>query len=182
MGHFKRANIFYPSSPVEFNQLFKSSYDNGEINYFRLPEYPHEQEFTPEQIRAGKALRVKEGTAVTIVTIGRQLKTALEASSQLKEQGIEVEILYYPTIKPFDVETLQKSVSKTKRVLVVEEASAHDGLFNYVLSSTRNLSNLKLAQIAIKDFIHGYGTYAEISERLGFTAEGIIGKVKQLIL
>lgn len=181
IGHFKRSNIFCTASPIEFNQLFKSSYDNGEINYFRIVEYSHEVEFTPEQIKVGKAICVKEGKDVTIVAIGRQLKTALDASIQLKETGLDAEILYYPTIKPFDEEAIINSARKTTRILVIEEASAHDGLFNYVLLSTRKLSNIKLTHIAIEDFIYGYGKYEEILERLGFSVHGIIEKVRQMI-
>lgn len=181
MSHFKRSNIFCPASPVEFNQLFKSVYDNGEINYFRLTEYPHEIVFEPQQIKVGKAICLHQGKDLTIVTTGSRLKSALEAAFELKKQKIEAEVLYYHTIKPFDAETLLQSLQKTKKVLVVEEASSHGGLYSYVLSASSSLPGVKFSQIAIDDFIHGYGTYEELLKRLGFTAEGIIKRAFQLM-
>lgn len=178
MSHFKQAHIFFPASAIEFNLLFKAAYSNGCINYFRLPEKPHGVVLPPEAIKIGKAIRVTEGDDLTIVVIGSQLKTVLDSCSLLKDKEIAAEILYYPTIKPFDQETLVKSVTKTRKVLVVEEASAHDGVFNYVLRSAMHIPNMRYAQIAIDDFIHQYGTYEELCDELGFSVTGILRTVE----
>lgn len=177
MNHFKNASVFFPASPIELNLLFKAVYKNGQINYFRLPEKPHGISLSPESIRVGKAIQMTEGRDLTIVVIGPQLKTALDAYPVLSSRGISAEILYYPTIKPFDEETLQKSVQKTRRVLVVEEASAYDGVFNHVLRAARKISSVEYSQIAIDDFIHQYGTYEELCNDLGFSVEGILNTI-----
>jgi len=177
-GHFKRAKIFYPGSALEFNLLFKKTYGDGDINYFRLTEFPHGVEFLPQQIEVGKGIQVKEGKDLTLVTMGAQLKNAIEASYLLQLRGIEVEILYIHTIKPFDQKIVRESALKTKRVLVVEEASAHDGLFNYVLRATLGLERVQYSQIAIEDFIHGYGSYEELCDQVGLTVNGILRKVE----
>lgn len=179
IGHFKKASIFFPGSPIEFNALFKASYRNGGINYFRLPEKPHDVVFSQEQIRLGKAIQVREGKDLTVIVIGPQLKTVLEAVPILIQSGIHPEILYYPTIKPFDQEIAIKSLSKTKKVLVVEECSSHDGLFNYVLKATRNIKDVEYAQIAIEDFVHEYGSYEDLCENLGFSTIGILQVIRK---
>lgn len=179
MSHFKNAHIFFPSSAIELNILFKAAYKNGQINYFRLPEKPHGMTLPYEEIQIGKALQVTRGEDLTIVVIGPQLKTAFDASLLLKEMGITAEILYYPTIKPFDRDTLLRSVEKTKKVLVIEEASAHDGIFNQVLKALIHLSSVQYAHIAIDDFIHQYGTYEELCEDLGFSVDGILKTIEK---
>jgi transketolase len=179
ISHFKRSNIFFPSSPVELNVLFKSVYNNGQINYFRLPEKPHEFIFSPDAIKVGKAIKVSEGEDLTIVVVGPQLRTALDALPVLTSMGIGAEILYYPTIKPFDEQSLVTSVSKTRKVLVIEEASAHDGVFNYALRALKHISNVEYGQIAIDDFIHQYGTYEELCEDLGFSVSGIVETIEK---
>lgn len=178
MSHFKNASVFFPASPLEFNVLFKKSYNNGKINYFRLPEKSHGIPISPEQIQVGKAIRVLEGFDLTIVVIGSHLKTALEACSLLNNRGLSADILYYPTIKPFDGEAVSISVSKTGRVLVIEEASSHDGVFNYVLRAVKHISNVEYAHIAIDDFIHQYGTYEELCDDLGFSVQGILRAIE----
>ncbi len=179
MSHFKKAHIFFPGSPVELNVLFKKVYNNGCINYFRLPEKPHEVVFSPEEITVNKAIKVLEGEDLTIVAIGPQLRTALDAAQLLKNRDIFAEVLYYPVIKPFDAETVLRSVMKTRKVLVIEEASAHDGLFNSVLRTVKQVSGVEYSQIAVEDFIHQYGTYEELCEDLGFSAQGILQAVKR---
>lgn len=179
MSHFKNAHIFFPSSAQEFNILFKSVYNNGQINYFRLPEQKHNLKFSPDQIQVGKSIQILNGEDLTIIAIGSQITTALEASSQLKKYGVSVDLLYYPTIKPFDEEAAYLSVEKTRRVLVIEEASSHDGIFNFVLKATRRIPSIEYAQIAIDDFIHIYGSYKELCDSLGFSVEGILRSVRQ---
>lgn len=176
-GHLKNAKIFYPGSPLELNLLFKKVYNDGGINYFRLTEYPHGVEFSPQQIAMGQGICVRKGVDLTIITMGAQLKNALEAAHILENSGIETEVLYIHTIKPFDHNLVRQSVQKTKQVLVVEEASSHDGLFNYVLRATIGVEKVKYAQIAIDDFIHGYGSYEELCSQVGLTVEGILQKV-----
>lgn len=177
MGHFRNACIFFPASPIEFQLLFKEAYHNQKINYFRLPEKTHGIEIAKEMIRVGRAIQMTSGRDLTIVVIGSQLKTALDAYPILNGKGIGAEVLYYPSIQPFDEEMLCKSVAKTKRVLVVEEASSRDGVFNRVLRALQGIS-FQAAQIAIEDFIHQYGTYEEICSDLGFSVQGILHKVE----
>jgi transketolase len=179
MSHFREAQIFFPASPVEFNTLFKKSYASGKINYFRLTEYPHGVEFAADDIEVGRAIQVRTGDRLTIAVIGSMLKTALQAADVLSGQNCSADVLYFPTIKPFDRQAIRDSVCKTKRVLVIEEASSHDGVFNQILRATKDLPSVAYAQLAIDDFIHGYGSYGDLCDQLGFSVKGILHKVFQ---
>lgn len=171
--HLKRGVVVLPGSPIEFSKLFKETYANGLINYFRLPEKPHGVEFSSADIRFGRGIRVREGADLTIAVIGTQLANALVAADQLVGHGISAEVLYFNTIKPFDADLLRASVTKTRRFVSVEELSAHDGLYNLCLRACVGLNNVSAAQIAIEDFVHGYGTYDELCARIGMSPEGI---------
>lgn len=177
MCHFKRGHVMCPGSPVEFATLFRAMYRNGDINYFRLPEYPHDVEFSPDQIKPGEGIRVREGRDVTILCIGTQLKTALQAVEALKTNKVDTEVVYLPTIKPFDRALVSASVEKTRRLLCIEEASAHDGVFNLAVRATLGIANVQYSQMAIDDFIHGYGTYDDLCEKIGFTPQGVVKRV-----
>jgi transketolase len=177
ISHFQEAQIFFPGSPLEFNLLFKKTYAEGKINYFRLPEQSHEIALQEQQIQVGKAIQLCEGDVLTIVVVGPQLKTALQAVEVLLKKDCSVDLLYFPTIKPFDRESTWRSVNKTKKVLVIEEASAHDGVFHQVLRATYDIPHVKYSQIAVEDFIHEYGTYKDLCEELGFSVRGILAKI-----
>jgi transketolase len=182
ISHFKNSNIFFPASPMEFNRLFKSVYQNRQINYFRLPETAHGVVFEPDQIFVGKAVQVAKGEHVTIVVMGPPLKKAIEAASLLNKRGVTVDLLYYPTLKPFDEQSVAASAAKTHKVLVIEEASAHGGIFSSVLQACKHIPSVRYSQMAIEDFIHEYGTYEELCDALGFSAGGIVKKIDQELL
>lgn len=180
ISHLKRGTVMLPGSPVEFNKLFKETYANGLINYFRLPEQPHEVEFQAVDIKFGQGIRIREGKDVTIAVIGTQLRNALVASDRLAGRDISVEVLYFHTIKPFDSELLRASVMKTRKFLTVEELSAHDGLYNLCLRACVGINDVATGQIAIEDFVHGYGTYDELCARVGMSPDEIMRSILRL--
>ena len=90
-------------------------------------------------------------------------------------------MLYFHTIKPFDYELVRTSVAKTHRLLTVEELSAHDGIYNLCLRACLGLNDIAMAQIAIDDFVHGYGWYEELCGRTGLSPDGITRAVTELI-
>ena len=170
-----RSEVVYPAMPNEFRLLFKQTYKNGRLTYFRLPGQQHGVTIPDEKIVFGKGILVREGRDITIVAAGPQLKTVMEAVPLLESKGINAEVLYYPTIKPFDEELLVRSIAKTKKVLVLEEHSRYGGLGDEVLRAGCNVGGVKFSFISIPDkFQRGYGHYAEHLQALGFTAENIL--------
>ncbi len=181
LSHFKRCSIILPGSENEFKVLFKQIYKKKNINYFRLPEHSHKIDFKKDQIKFGKSILVEKGGDITIAVIGSQLNNVIEAQRLLKKENINAEIIYFHTIKPFDSTSIYKSLKKTKKLLTVEELSAHDGLYNLCVKASLGINNLKVDQIAVKDFIHNYGSYQELCNSVGLTKENIFKKVKKLI-
>lgn len=179
----ENSQIIYPGSPIEFQILFKETYSNTKITYFRIPEHQHSVVFQRNQIKFGKGITVREGKNLTIIAVGPQLKTALDSVYELKNMSIDPEILYFSTIKPLDIPLIRKSVSKTKRCLVIEEHGKYGGVFDDVLRNTHDLSGIRFGCInAGEKFIHEYGTYREICEMLGFSTRGIVSKVKKELI
>lgn len=181
LSHFKRGVVVLPGSPLEFNKLFNEIYANGMINYFRLPETSHGVKFQPEDVRFGHGIRVREGNDVTFAVIGTQLRNALAAADKLCGDGISAEVLYFPTIKPFDNEMLRASIIKTRRLVSIEELSAHDGLYNLCLKASVGVDGLVTVQLAVEDFIHGYGTYDDLCNKTGLSADGIRSAAKAIV-
>lgn len=168
--------VVYPASPGEFRRLFRETYRNGKLTYFRLPGEKHGVEFPDAEIALGKGIRVREGRDVTILAAGPQLKTAVAATPALVQHGIEPEILYYATIKPFDEELVRESVGRTKRLVVIEEHTGYGGLGDEALRATCNQDG-RYAFINIPNhFQRGYGEYADHCQALGFTPQNIVAQ------
>jgi transketolase len=170
--------ITYPGTAHEFDLLFKQAYSNELLTTYRIPGTSHGVEFDSSEIVLGKAIKVREGTNLTIVACGPQLRSALNSVESLKSNGWDPEIIYVHTIRPLDVEMIRDSVAKTGRVLTVEEHMESGGLGDDVLRATRDMPNVRSAALAIPDrFITEYGSYEDHCESLGLTAEGISSKV-----
>jgi pyruvate dehydrogenase E1 component beta subunit len=70
----------------------------------------------------GKAAVRRAGTDVTLVTYGGSLGKCLQAAEQLAVQGIEAEVIDLRWLRPLDIGTVLKSVAKTHRAVIVDEA------------------------------------------------------------
>jgi transketolase len=174
----QNTEITFPSTPVEFDSLFKQAYANDKLTVYRIPSASHGVDFIPSDIRLGKAVRVREGRNITIIATGPQLKSALQSVSGLQAKGWDPEVVYVHTIRPLDKDLIRESVRKTGRVLTVEEHMESGGLGDDVLRATRDLSDVMWTGIAVPDtFVTGYGTYAEHCAALGLSAEGIVRRV-----
>jgi len=175
--------IIYPASCKEFNLLFKQTYDNGYPTYFRIPEKSHGINFKDEEIIFGEGILVQKGKDITIIVIGPQLKTVLDSIEPLAKLGISVEIIYLHTIKPYDSKIVNNSLLKTKKCLIIEEHSMYGGLFEDVLRSAKDLDGVKYAGINLRDkYVRDYGKYEDHCNRIGFSVEGIIQKIKEELI
>lgn len=173
------AQITYPASPVEFDTLFRQVYRSGFLTLFRIPAHRHDQDFSAKDIHFGKGIKVTDGSNLTIVVTGPQLGNALATRDVLSDMGWNTEILYIHTIRPLDTGLIRASVSKTRRVLVVEEHMQSGGLGDDVLRATRDVQNVEYSNLSIPDtFVTGYGSYQDHCEKLGLTRDGILNRVK----
>jgi pyruvate dehydrogenase E1 component beta subunit len=71
---------------------------------------------------------VKEGSDVTILTYSRMRHHCLKAVEQLEKDGVSVELIDLISLKPFDMETISRSIRKTHKVLIVEECMKTGGI------------------------------------------------------
>jgi transketolase len=116
-----------------------------------------------------KAQRLHEGADVTLVATGFMTRFALDAARELEGQGLGVDLLHYPSVKPFDPETLIDSARKTGAVVTVENQSIVGGLGSAVCEvlSERHPVRVKrlgvpdrFGEVADQDYLfnkHGFG-------------------------
>ena len=75
-----------------------------------------------------KAEIVREGKDVTILTYSRMRHHCTQAVKAIEQQGYDPEIIDLISLKPFDMETISKSVRKTHKVIIVEECMKTGGI------------------------------------------------------
>lgn len=89
-------------------------------------EGPVPQPWTPVPI--GHAAVRREGEDISVVSLGVGVHQALAAAEIASGSGISAEVIDLRTVSPLDLETLRSSVSKTGRLLVVDEDYQEYGL------------------------------------------------------
>lgn len=124
---------------------------------------------TPFQI--GKAYVLTEGTDLTIVSTGTMTYQALVAAEMLFKQGIDVEVVHCPTIKPLDAVTILKSVYKTKAVITAEEAQIAGGLGGAVAELLGEEFPVPLHRVGMRDRFGESGRPDELLRHFGLTAK-----------
>lgn len=87
------------------------------------------------EVPIGKAAVVAEGSDVTVVGLGVTVHHALGAAKAAKADGIAVEVIDLRTIAPLDRETIEISVRKTGRLVVVDDDYRHCGLAGEIIAS-----------------------------------------------
>ena len=118
--------VVVPSNPYDAKGLLKSAIrDNDPVIFMESEQMYGDKGQVPEEeytIPIGEAEVKKHGSDVTVVSFGKIIKEVFKASEKLKEENIDLEIIDLRTIRPLDIETIVKSVKKTNRLLIVEEA------------------------------------------------------------
>lgn len=92
-----------------------------------VPEEPFTVEF-------GKARVLREGCDLTIVGISNMVVESLRAAELLAERGFSVEVIDPVSIAPLDSDTIEASVAKTGRLLVVDNGWLNCGLSAEILA------------------------------------------------
>lgn len=132
--------IICPSSAADIKGLLKSAVrDDDPVMIFedaRLWPIKSEVPTDPEYlVPIGKADIKRSGSDVTVVAIAGAMRPVCEAADALAAEGISLEVIDPRTLKPLDADTILRSVAKTGRLIVVENAHRLCGLASEIVAT-----------------------------------------------
>jgi transketolase len=160
--------IVVPGTSQEFNKLFGESYDDNNPTYFRLSEYENE---TTYDVQFGKGTVIKKGKQATIICFGNTLSTTIKAT-----ENMDVTILYYTTINPFDSDLIEKNFNEN--IILIEPF--YEGSVNFKINKSLSGKKYKLTNIGVKhSFLLNYGTKKEQDEFLNLDVKGLNKQIKK---
>ena len=135
--------------------------------------------------KIGQANQYFKKSDILIVTFGKTLEISLRAADHFKLKGVDICVLHYSTIKPFDEKKLIELSKNAKLIITVEEHSLIGGLKSIVseiLLSKLKKINFKFISLGIKDeFIENYGTQDELMNSQGISSNNIIKLIKKFL-
>ncbi len=134
---------------------------------------------TPFEI--GKAYVFAPGQDITIIANGTMTPIALEAAEKLFKDGIDIEVIHSPTVKPLDAATILSSVERTKRVITIEEAQICGGLGGSVSELLSEHSPVPIIRMGVNDSYGQSGTPSELLEYYGLTVKRVMLNAHKLM-
>jgi len=118
------------SDANELRAILRATLDHDGPVYVRMgrgrdPEvYPE----VPANFAFGRAIRLREGEDIALVTTGSQVRPCLQAADELAQQGISARVIDMHTISPVDAAEIHAAVNDVGTILTVEEHNVTGGL------------------------------------------------------
>jgi transketolase len=163
--------IIVPGTSSEFNLLFWQCFNNGCPTYFRLSEKENEISL---EVEFGKANVLKKGSLATIIVVGPLKDRVFEACLEL-----DVTIIYYTTVMPFDRQTLLENLTSNKIILC--EPYYVGTSAGEILNALRGKA-ISFELIGVpREFLTNYGKPIEHDSEIGLTIEKIYFRIKSFI-
>lgn len=182
MGLIPGMVILAPQDPMEIKEAVKAMIEYRGPVYMRIgnPKIPELFERKPFLI--GKGQLLSEGTDVTLISTGSTTLDAIQATVLLAKQGISVQHLGMPTVKPLDVELVRAAAKKTGIIVTVEEHYVNNGLGTLVTDTVSDMKNVIVKRLGIpQEYAKTSGDYRELVAYYRLNAAGITESVKELL-
>jgi len=152
-AHVPGIKVALPATSMEAKGLMKTAIrDDNPVLFFEhkslyRTRWPVTEEYKDPEflIPFGQSLIRREGADITVVATLVMSYYALEAAKVLAEENISVEVIDPRTLVPLDKEAIIKSVRKTGRLMVVDEAYLACGIHSEIITlvSENALHDLK---------------------------------------
>ena len=169
-------------SPVNFKQLdMMLSYAINECDgpvAIRYPRGGTQLNIDLPEFDINKAITIKKGSDLSIITAGRMSVRAMEVANELKEHNIDAEVIILPSIKPLDKASVIATAMKTKNVITIEDNVYHGGIGSMVsLILNEYDTDCRLKVFSFGDSPVTHGSIAELDKLYGLDKDSIIGEV-----
>lgn len=172
--------ILSPCSFAELRKMLRYAVNecDGPV-VVRYPRGDGQFEMNMGDFEISKAFTVRHGDSVTMLCEGAGLPSGMRAARILSEKGIECDVINARTIAPIDIETIEKSVSRTGFLVCVEQSMRRGGMGENVIErlSARG-SGVKCVSIALDEFVT-HGTYDEIEKNYMLDGVSIAERVEK---
>jgi len=175
--------IVAPGDPMETQKATRAVYEHDGPCYLRLGKAGEPTVHkTDIEFRLGKAIKLREGKDVTVISTGAMLQTAIRVGEQMETMGLSIRILSMHTLKPLDEQAVIDAACETHAIATLEEHSVIGGLGSAVAEVLAETEDVKVPFKRIglpSSFSTHVGSQEYLRLQHGLTDESII---KSLLL
>jgi transketolase len=177
--------VVAPGDPYEAREATRAVVAHEGPCYLRLGRAGEPIVHTsPVEFRIGKAIQVRSGDALTLISTGALLQTAVTVADRLESAGVSTRVLSMHTLKPLDVGAVLKAARETHAVITLEEHSIIGGLGGAVAECLAEEDHLKVPfrRLGIPPAFCGqFGSQDYLRSRSGLSPEGIMASLEPLL-
>lgn len=175
--------VLSPADATETKAAVKWAAEHKGPVYIRITRTSMETIFDEAEYKFDTKIKtIQEGTDLTLISTGETLIEAINAAKILAEQGVSVEVLDVPMIKPLDTETIIKSAQKTKAVVTLENHSIIGGLGSAVCECLSDSFPVKVKRLGTNDVFGQSGQYKELMAEYELTAQQVAQKISGFLV
>ncbi len=174
--------ILVPADPQETREAIQMSATHQGPMYLRISRMPVPEIFPAgTKFEFGKAIRLREGSDVTLIANGVMVHRALEAADLLQRSSISARVLNMSTVKPLDREAIVDAGRETGAVVTVEEHSVLGGLGSAVAEVLAQTVPTKMRILGIPSVFAPTGSAEFLLEHFGLTARSISAATTEML-
>ena len=132
-AHIPGLRVLVPSSPARAYGLLLAAIDDPDPVIFLEPTRlyrmnPQVVVDDGRRLPLDSCFTLREGQDITLISWGGSVHETLQAAAQLEQRGVSVEVIDVACLKPLDLDTLEASVHKTGRAVIIHEAPRSCGV------------------------------------------------------
>ena len=179
MGHM---TVLAPGDEIETRQAVEAAtYHPGPV-YMRLTRQASAVMFDDTyRFELGKAIPMREGGDVTLISTGVQTTRVLEAASLLAAVGIDAAVLHVPTVKPLDTDAVVTAAAATGRVITIEEHTSLGGLGGAVAETLGEHHPVPTHRIGLPDAFGESGPDDQLLEKYGLSPAKVAAQIQEVL-
>jgi len=144
---------------------------------------PDEMADDTSPIDIGTWERLKGGKDLAILAVGSMVYPALQASAELKREGINAEVVNARFVKPLDEKMLLSVLKRFDRIISVEENSLSGGFGSAVMefAESHDVNGSVIKRMGIPDKFIEHGSRGQLLGDLGLDGDGIVRMAKKIL-
>jgi transketolase len=174
--------VIVPADDVETAAVMRYSLQHQGPMFLRISRIPVQRVHGDDyEFRLGKAVVLRDGTDVTIITNGVLVARALDAARLLEEEGKSARVLNMSTIKPLDQDAILDAACTTKGIVTAEEGLAAGGLGSAVAEVLALRHPTPMRILGLQDVFAPTGSAEFLLEHFNLTAAGMRDAAMELM-
>jgi transketolase len=168
-------SVYVPGDATETRAIVAHALEHPGPAYIRVLRGKVPVLLDPDAYRfkAGRAVPMREGRDVTLITCGAMLPRSLQAAQQLAAEGISARVINMSSIKPLDEAAILDAAGDTGCIVTAEDHNILGGLGSAVAEVVTSRCPVPVIRVGVKDTFGEVGTPDWLAEKFGTSARHI---------